>query len=119
MRDRVHARPPDLRFELGRRALRDDLPLVDDPNPIRKDIGLLEILGREEDRDAVLASQQRDLLPERRPALWVEAGRRLVEKETRELCWARRSRRRFMPPSSGDLPTGGVSPADAVGNLGA
>ena len=81
VRDRVHARPPDLGLQVGGRPLRDDLPLVDDPDPVGEDVGLLEVLRREEDRDAVLAPEQRNLFPERRPALRVEAGRRLVEEE--------------------------------------
>jgi hypothetical protein len=57
MRDRVDARAPDLGLELRRCALGDDLPLIDDPDPICENVGLLEVLGREEDGDAILASQ--------------------------------------------------------------
>ena len=81
LRDRVDARPPDLRLEGGRRALRHDAPVVDDPDPVGEHVGLLEVLRREEDGDAVLARQPRDLVPEGRPRLRVETGRRLVEEE--------------------------------------
>ena len=77
----MDARAPDLRLELGGRALGDDLALVDDPDPVREDVGLLEVLRREEDGHAGLASHQRDLVPDVGPALWIEPRRRLVEEE--------------------------------------
>src|SRR5665811_2131612 len=59
-RDRLDARLPDLGLELGRRALGDDLALVDDPDPFRQLVGLLQVLGGEEDGDAIVAGQPRD-----------------------------------------------------------
>jgi hypothetical protein len=43
--------------------------------------GLLEVLGGQEDGDLVLAREPSNLVPERRAALDVEPGRRLVEEE--------------------------------------
>ena len=80
-RDRLDGRPADLRLERGRRALGHDPPVVDDPDAVGEDVGLLEVLRGEEDRDAVVAREPRDLVPERAAALRVEAGRGLVEEE--------------------------------------
>ena len=43
-------------------------------------IGLLEIVGRQQDRES-LAGQAPDLFPDVRPSLRIEAGRRLVEEQ--------------------------------------
>ena len=80
-RDGLDRRPTHGRLELGGRALGDDVAVVDDPDAVGEDVGLLEVLRREEDGHALVAREPRDLLPERGPALDVEAGRRLVEEE--------------------------------------
>ena len=59
----------------------DDAAVVDDPDPVGEHVGLLEVLGREEDRHAEVAVEPLDLLPHRRAAHRVEAGRRLVEEQ--------------------------------------
>ena len=51
------------------------------PTRSARHVGLLEVLGGEEDGDAVLGRQAADLLPQRAAALRVEAGRRLVEEQ--------------------------------------
>ena len=81
--NRLDRRPPDLRLQLRGRALGDDVPVVDDPDPVGERVGLLEVLRGQEDGDAVLAREPRDLAPERASALHVEPGRRLVEEEDR------------------------------------
>src|SRR5947207_2659645 len=81
--NRLDRRAADLRLELFRGALGDDMAVVDDPDAARERVGLLEVLGREEDGDAVLAREPGDLGPEGGPALHVEPGRRLVEEEDR------------------------------------
>jgi hypothetical protein len=55
--------------------------VVDDPDAVGEDIRLLEILRRQEHGHAVLARETCHLVPERGPALDVEAGRRFVEEE--------------------------------------
>ena len=55
--------------------------MVDDPDPAGERVGLLQVLGREEDGDSLLGGQPADLLPEGRAALDVEPSRRLVEEE--------------------------------------
>ena len=62
----------DLGLERVGRALGHDLAVVDDPHAVGQHVGLLEVLGGEEDGHAVLLRQALDLLPQRRAAL---AGR--------------------------------------------
>ena len=70
----------DLPLELVRRALGDHEPLVDDGDAIAQAIGLVQVLGREENRRP-LGHEALDELPEAESAPGIEAGRRLVEKE--------------------------------------
>ena len=79
--NRVHARPADLGLQLGRRALRDDLARVDDPDAVRENVGLFEVLGRQEHGHARLAPHQGHFVPDVGSALRVQARRRLVEEE--------------------------------------
>ena len=72
----------DLALELVGRALGDDPAVVDDRQPVGQRVGLLEVVGREEDRRARLA-QAADLVPHPGSRLRVEAGRRLVEEQDR------------------------------------
>ena len=51
--DRLDRRPADLGLQLRRGALGDELAAVDDPDPVGERVGLLEVLGGEEDRHAV------------------------------------------------------------------
>ena len=44
----------DLRLERARRALGDDLAVVDDPDPVGEPVGLLEVLGGQEDGHPLL-----------------------------------------------------------------
>src|SRR5256714_1110525 len=73
--------PAELKAQVGRGALGDDVPVVDDPDAVGEHVGLLQVLRRQEDGDAVLAREPGDLRPQGRAALRVEAGRRLVEEE--------------------------------------
>ena len=74
-------RAADLGLQRLGRALGDDPAVVDDPDAVGEHVGLLEVLRRQEDGDALVLREPPHLLPERRPALDVEAGRRLVEEE--------------------------------------
>ena len=67
-------------LELGRRALGDDPAAVEQRDPAREPVGLLEVLRREQDRDAA-RDELADDVPHHPPAAGVEAGRRLVEED--------------------------------------
>ena len=56
-------------------------PVVDDEDAFRHRVGLLEVMGREEDRRSVLLAQPNEVLPQVCPALRIEPGRRLVEEQ--------------------------------------
>ena len=68
-------------LSVGGRALGHDPPVVDDPDAVGEDVGLLEVLRGQEDRDAVVAREPRDLGPERacgsagRGRSWARRGR--------------------------------------------
>ena len=118
--DRLERRAPDLGLQRGRRSLGDDVAVVDDPDAVGEHVRLFEVLGREEDRDAVVPRQPRDLLPERAPALRVEPGRRLVEEEDARAGGPARARGRAgasCRPSSPHLAVGGVRQPDALEQL--
>ena len=66
-------RAPDLGLQRLRRALGDDLAVVDDPDAVGEHVGLLEVLRGEEDGHAVLAREPRDLVPQVGAALRIEA----------------------------------------------
>ena len=76
--DGVAEKPP---LERLRRPLDRDLAPADDRDPLREVIGLLEVVGREEDGQLLLARKPLELLPHRRPRLRVEARGRLVEEQ--------------------------------------
>ena len=81
--DHLHRGPSDLRLQRGRRSLRDDVAVVDDPDPVGEHVGFLQILSGQEDRHVLFPRESGHLGPERVAALWIEAGRRLVEEEDR------------------------------------
>ena len=119
-RNRVDARAADLGLELGRRTLGHDLARVDDPDPVREDVGLLEVLGRQEHGHARLAAHERDLVPDVGAALRVETRRRLVEEEDARAVHERE--REVEPPLHAarvarDLPIRRVDEADAMEQL--
>ena len=66
------------------RALGDDPAAVDDPDVVGELVGLLQVLGGEEDGRALVV-QRAHLLPDRLAADRVEAGGRLVEEEDARL----------------------------------
>ena len=118
--DRLERRAPDLGLQLGRRALGDDLAVVDDADAVGEDVGLLEVLRGEEHGHAVVGGEARDLLPQRRAALDVEAGRRLVEEQDPRVVDERE--REVEPPLhaarvAADAAVGGVAEPDALEQL--
>ena len=70
----------DLGLELVGRAAHDDHAAVDDREPVAEPVGLLEVVRRQEQRDA-LALQPPQLVPERRARGRVDARRGLVEEQ--------------------------------------
>jgi hypothetical protein len=118
--DRRDRRAADLGLELGRRSLGDDLAPVDDPDPVGELLGLLEVLGGEEDGDPLVAREMRNLIPERGPALDVEAGGRLVEEQNPGPVQEReREIEAALHPArvADDLAIGRLAQADALDQL--
>ena len=66
--------------EFGRCALGHDLALVDDHEPIAELLGLVHVVGRQQQRGALLLEAEQPV-PEDVSRLGVEAGRRLVEQQ--------------------------------------
>ena len=92
--DHLDSRTPDLGLEGVRRALGDDLAVVDDPEVVGELVGLLEVLGGEKDGHPLVAGEMRDLIPEGGAALDVEARGGLVEEEDTRARAAGRERGR-------------------------
>ena len=88
--------PPTCDFSSICRTARDDPPLVDDRDLVRELVGLLEVLGGEEQRRA-LAHLGPDHVPHAESAARVEPGRRLVEEEDARPAGQRR--REVEPPA--------------------
>ena len=72
---------PICALSLRRRVLGHDVSVVDDADAVGECVGLLEVLRREEHRDAVVVRELTNLVPQRGAALDVESGRRLVEEQ--------------------------------------
>jgi hypothetical protein len=77
--------PAHPRLELGGRAAGDRATVVDDQDAVCQLVGLVEVLGREQERRPV-GDELADNRPHADPARRVEAGRRLVEEEHRRPC---------------------------------
>ena len=119
-RRRLERDAADLGLQRGRRALGDDVAVVDDPDAVGEDVGLLEVLRREEDGHAVLARQALDLAPQRAAALRVQAGRRLVEEQHARAVQQREREVQAALHAAGvaaDLAARGVAQPDAVEQL--
>ena len=71
------------RLELIGRALLDDFASVEDGDLVAELVGLFEVLGGEEEGDAVLAVESLDVVPEVLPGDGVESGGRFVEEDDR------------------------------------
>src|SRR5436190_1546846 len=70
-----------LLLELGRRAGRDDLAMVDDRDAVGHPIGFVHVVRGEEDRHTLGRIQILDVRPHLIAALGVESQRRLVEEQ--------------------------------------
>ena len=67
-------------LELVRSALGDQLPVVEERDPVGELVRLVQVLRRQEDGDAA-GREVADDLPHRAPAARVQAGGRLVEED--------------------------------------
>ena len=98
---RLDRRAADLGLQRRGRALGHDPAVVDDPDAVGQDVGLLEVLRGQEDRDAVLA---RPGAPTSSHSALRLCGSRPVVGSSRNRMRGRctsasaRSSRRFMPP---------------------
>jgi hypothetical protein len=79
----------DPSLEVGRRPLGDDGAVEDDRQPVAELVGLLEVLGREEDGGAAVVYRP-EVLPQPVAGLRVQARRRLVEEDQWRLVNQRR-----------------------------
>ena len=107
------------RLEGRRRALGDHTAVVDDDDVVGETVGLLEVLGRQEEGGA-LADQLLDDFPEVVAAARVEAGRRLVQEQHRgavdERCGEVEPTTHASAVGLG-RPIGGVGQAEALQQL--
>ena len=78
----LQARAAGLGLQLGRGAAGDHAAVVDDDDPVGELVGLVEVLRRQQQRDAV-GDEPSDHLPHAHSAGRIEAGRRLVEEQHR------------------------------------
>ena len=78
--DDLHPCSTEVRLEFVGRAAGDDLAAVDDGDRVGQFVGLLEVLGRQQQGRA-LADQAADDLPHPEAAARVEPGRGLVEEQ--------------------------------------
>ena len=96
------------------------LPLIDDADAVGQRVGLLEVLRGEEHRHALVVREPRNLLPECRAALRIEAGGRLVEEQDARLV---HERQREIEPAlhparvAADAAIGGFGEPDALEQL--
>ena len=72
---------PQVSLELLRRALDHDAPAIDDRQLRGEPVGLLEIVGRQQDRHLLLACEPLDLVPHFGARLRVKARRGLIEEQ--------------------------------------
>ena len=82
LEDHLELVAADPRLQLVGRPLGDHGATVDHRDPVREPVGLVEVLGRQQDRRPLLHSGL-DGLPELDPAARVEAGRGLVQEQDR------------------------------------
>jgi hypothetical protein len=90
------------------------------PTPVGERVGLLQVLGGEEDGDPVLVGEPRHLFPEGGAALDVEAGGGLVEEEDpRPVGEGERQVEAALHPArvAAHLAVGGVGEADPLQQL--
>jgi hypothetical protein len=67
-------------LQLARGTFGDQLPAVENRDPVGELVGFLQVLRRQEDRHAA-GHEVSDDLPHRAPAAWVQASGRLVEED--------------------------------------
>jgi hypothetical protein len=72
---------PQLGLQPLRRPLGHDAAAVDDGEPVREVVGLLQVVRREQHRQLLEAGEAADLLPHRAAGLGIEPGGRLVEEQ--------------------------------------
>ena len=68
-------------LQVGRTALDGDLAAVDDADALSEDVGLFQVLGRKEDRDAEILVDAAYLFPDAVSTERIESCCRLVEEE--------------------------------------
>src|SRR3989442_3876025 len=72
---------PDLALELAGRAPREDPTALDERDLVAELVGLAHVVGRQHDRDALLAAKPGDVLADPHRDVGVEAERRLGQEQ--------------------------------------
>ena len=112
----MHAALADARLQLGGRAGGDGAAAAEHDDLVREAVGLLEVLGREQERGAA-RDELGDRLPHLGPAGRVEPGRRLVEEHDRPVHDQARGEVEPAAHAAGvgaDLAVGGVGDPEAL-----
>ena len=116
----LHLRAAGLALEFGGRTVRDRASVVDDHDPIGERVSLLEVLGGQQQRDAV-GDQPSDHVPHPNSTGRVQAGRRLVEKQNRRTDHQTGGQVKPSPHAAAvglRHPVGGVAEVEAIQQLG-
>ena len=106
--------------EVARRPLGDDLRLVHDDEAIAELLGLVHVVGRQDERRASLLEPV-EAVPDEVACLWVEASRRLVEEHEARLIDQRAGDRQAPLHAAGqrlDLGIGAIGQLDELEQVG-
>src|SRR5208337_5165590 len=88
--------------QIRRRPLGDDLPVIDNRQPVAKPLGLIHVM-RGKQHGAAVALKVSNNVPQLPPALRIEARGRLVQKENLRIAHQSSRNREALPLPAGKL----------------